>query len=124
MDSGPHRPLALAPYGPFRVLAEGEQPDRKPVLPGVRGELVPIYHAGARLGFTPRDLDEMELWEVAAVFGVGLDGPDDGALPDGVGDMRRGWIDPNVLQRARRRMGREAPDIELGSYHPDLGVLS
>lgn len=85
------------------------------------GELIPIYHAAGRLHIDPLTVDALEIWQVAAMFGVDLDGDEDGHLPSGVGDMRRGWIDPNVLQRARRAMGQAAPDIPLRGFHPERG---
>lgn len=29
-----------------------------------------LYHAGARLGFSPLEIDEMEMWQIAAAFGT------------------------------------------------------
>ena len=85
------------------------------------GELIPIYHAAGKMHVPPPVVDTMEIWQVAAMFGVDLDGDEDGHLPSGVGDMRRGWIDPNVLQRARRHMGQVAPDIPIRGFHPERG---
>lgn len=56
------------------------------------------------------------------MFGVGLD---DGDEPvDSMGRrFSEGGIDPNVINRARRAMGVDAPDVEIRSYHPRLGTL-
>lgn len=34
-----------------------------------------------------------------------------------------GGLDPNVLNRARRAMGQDAPDVEVRSYHYRYGIL-
>lgn len=99
------------------------------MLPGVRGEFIPLYAAAGQRGITPMEVDCMEVWQFAAMCGVGIldtpGNPNPGEtraraanLAPGVGDMRQGWIDPNVLQRAKRHMGMDAPDIELGSVSP------
>lgn len=67
----------------------------------------------------------MEIWEIAAMFGVGLDrgGNDDPTAAMAGKRFSEGGIDPNVLNRARRAMGIDAPDVELRSYHYRYGVL-
>jgi hypothetical protein len=94
-------------------------------MPGVKGEIAPIYAEAAKIHVTPPELDLCEIWQIASMFAVDLylhDHSDD--MPAGVGDMRQGWIDPNVINRAKRAMGHDAPDVKLGGYHPDLGVLA
>lgn len=51
----------------------------------VWGEFAPIYRALAQLGIGPRDADDLELWEIAAVLGVDLDS---GTVPLGQPDQR------------------------------------
>jgi hypothetical protein len=88
------------------------------------GELYPIYAAGGSRNVTPREIDLLEIWEVAAMFGVGLDDGDDDPSTAVAGKrFSEGGIDPNVINRARRAMGYDAPDVEIRSYHPDWGVL-
>lgn len=33
-------------------------------------EIGPLYRVCAQMGFTPREVDEMELWEVATILGI------------------------------------------------------
>lgn len=67
---------------------------------------------------------KLEIWEVAAFFGVGWD--EDGDEVDPATGQKRfseGGLDPNVINRARRAMGHDAPDVEIRSYHPEYGFL-
>jgi hypothetical protein len=59
------------------------------------------------------------------MFGVGLErGGNDDPTAELVGKrFSEGGIDPNVLNRARRAMGIDAPDVEIRSFHPRMGVL-
>jgi hypothetical protein len=59
------------------------------------------------------------------MFGVGLERSGNEDPTAGIVGKRfsEGGIDPNVLNRARRAMGQEAPDVELPSYHYQYGKL-
>lgn len=125
MDPEARRSLARAPYGPWRRLTPGEASVAKPpLIPGVMGELYPIYAAAGSRNVTARGVDLLEIWEVAAMFGVGLDdGETDPASMVGGKRFSEGGLDPNVINRAKRAMGYDAPDVEIRSYHPEFGVL-
>lgn len=38
-------------------------------------EFAPIYHAAAQMGFSPQEVDGMEVWQLASVLGLAR--PDD-----------------------------------------------
>jgi hypothetical protein len=56
--------------------------------------LVPIYHALARVGISPLDVDRMEIWQVAAMLAY--------TPPPAPGtSYAAGGVDPYLLARAR-----------------------
>jgi hypothetical protein len=91
----------------------------------VKGEVYSLFASAGERGVTPPEVRALEIWEVAAFFGVGLDrsGNDDPTASVVGKRFSEGGIDPNVLNRARRAMGQDAPDVELRSYHYRMGVL-
>lgn len=103
-----------APYGPWRVVASGEQATPR-LIQGVKGEVLPIYTVLARLGLSAREVDECEIWQIAAMLGVGVN---DTARPDV--PFSKGGRDPNLSARIARGRGEEPEWVEVRSYHPDL----
>lgn len=79
----------------------------------------------ARLGFSPPQVDALEVWEVAASLGVGLYKKDDeDDAPREIVPYSKGGRDPNLTRRIRRGLGYDDPDIEVASYHPRMGRLN
>lgn len=67
----------------------------------------------------------MEIWEVAAFFGVGME--EDAQSVNGaprVVPYSQGGQDPNLAARIARAQGRDAPDVIVSSYHPRMGRLN
>lgn len=81
-------------------------------LAGTRLELfAPLYRACAQLHIPPTDVDELELWQVAATLGVDMN---DDATADhnrGVVAVTDGPPAPGALSRKRkmRPIGRRRP---------------
>ena len=99
----------------------------EPLLEGVRGELIPIYSAAGARNVTPAELDLLEVWEVAAFFGIGLRDEDEGGFAPGapkIVPFSQGGVDPNLAVRIARHLGQDVPDVQTTSYHPRLGVLN
>lgn len=97
------------------------------MLPGVEGELIPIYAAGGRLGVSPVEMDLLEIWEVAAMFGVGMQTAEEGGFGNQaprIVPYSQGGQDPNLAARIARHLGEDVPDVVVSSYHPRLGVLN
>lgn len=81
----------------------------------MKGELIPLYATAAKLNVPPPVLNECELWEIAAMFGVGLD-------ETGNAERRfsEGGVDPNLAARIARGRGEEAAWVEVRSYSPSI----
>jgi hypothetical protein len=62
--------------------------------------LAPVYHACAARDMTPRDVDDLLLWEAAAVLGVGAptEPVEAQKAPDGV---RFGELRPDMVKVSR-----------------------
>jgi hypothetical protein len=91
------------------------------------GELVPLYAAAGERGVSPVELDLLEIWEVAAFFGIGLRTADEGGFAPGaprIVPYSQGGQDPNLAARIARAQGQDVPDVIVSSYHPRMGVLN
>lgn len=75
---------------------------------------MPIYTALARLGLSAREVDDCEIWQIAAMLGVGVDT----ARPDV--PFSKGGRDPNLAARIARGRGEQPDWVEVRSYHPNL----
>lgn len=84
-----------------------------------------LYHAGAQLGFSPLDIDEMELWQLAAAFGSDYERPekDDG----GQGRPNQPVSSKNkrdlLAERVAHHKG-DGPKPEADKAKPDADVLN
>ena len=83
-----------SPFSPWRDVAPGESPPPPLPIPGVLGEIVPIYHALGSMGISPLEVDRLEIWQVAVLLAY--------RPPPAPGtSYAAGGIDPYVLARAR-----------------------
>lgn len=46
-------------------------------------EFAPLYHAAAQFGFGPREVDGMEVWQLASVLGMARPDDEQGATTNG-----------------------------------------
>lgn len=123
--------MAVGPFGPWRQATGLELTDaaKRPLHGTVFDEFALLYEAGAEKHLSPRDVDECEFWELAAVFGANRP-PDSGQQGVNREDERRAW---NAEQARRREAGEpqmehtpsptnEAAMSELAQAIGDWGV--
>lgn len=79
--------MVTLPSSPWQVGGSGQGQQIQTPYDGTALRLdADLYNAGAKLGFSPLDVDEMELWQLAAAFGTDYDRPeDDGEQSNGSG---------------------------------------
>jgi len=64
-----------------------------------------------------------EIWELGAMFGVGLE-DDQQQTQQRPLRYSEGGQDPNLAARIARARGEDVPDVIVHSYHPKLGPLN
>ena len=123
--------MAERPFGPWRPATGVELNDaaKRPLHGTIFDEFALLYEAGAAKNLSPRDVDECEFWELAAVLGANRP-PDTGQQGVNAEADRRAW---NAEQARRREAGlpqmehapsstNQASMAELAAAIGDFGV--
>lgn len=76
-----------------------------------------IYFAGAQVGFSPLDIDEMEIWQVAAAFGADYERSNDG---NDSGQNRVASNQRNLLEERVAHHKGEGPKPEASKPGADV----
>lgn len=50
-------------------------------------DFAPLYHAAGQLGFSPQEVDGMEVWQLASVLGLAQPSDKPGSAPTGGRDL-------------------------------------
>ena len=69
--------VEVGPFGPWQEPAGSDRIGADPPLPASLWEDDSVYRGLAVLGWHPREVDDLEIWLIARLLGVGddLDGP-------------------------------------------------
>ena len=79
--------MVALPSSPWQVGGPGQGQQIQTPYDGTSLRLdSDLYYAGAKIGFSPLEIDEMELWQIAAAFGSDYERPEhDGEQNSGSG---------------------------------------